>query len=546
MAHLQPLPPLKGALGPSKSNQESKDMSDNSLVESISEHIEIISDGSDDDDEISKHDPINTAQLDKRRLLFGIDDEDVAPRFNINNDNLDNLLSGDNIAQHFKTATRDDVDNSENEQSHSPVSGGSETSVLSKQSDNEQHRTNSDHEENQNIDNPEQTDQEDDVILFNDNEISIKTLKKMQKQNLASDSNQNTTSDVSELINENTDEPISVNDIESPEEQDDSDDNREQTKTKHSEGAPKTLDLSENLKNSDQQPSFELSEKISVNSKHSISDKAAIRDIIIDAINKVPMQIDGYDDDDDDDGGDNDNGDDEDEDDNDDDNNDDDSLEDEPEQEINAIINEAIDNLQIKQCIRISRDSLSEIPEDDEELTIEILEETENPSDINNMSELKNSQPVPSNDVDVHMTSKSDKDVGETANNDTIISLLSVANESLDTTQNDEATRIQSGADRSFETELNANLVHMQNKIKELHDLAAGKSINMPMTPLILNTGGSNSRRDSLKDQPQSGRDSTSIATNSTEYRTFQEEYANLNKVINCSHIISNSKLQNV
>ncbi|XP_031624937.1 pericentrin isoform X2 [Contarinia nasturtii] len=75
--------------------------------------------------------------------------------------------------------------------------------------------------------------------------------------------------------------------------------------------------------------------------------------------------------------------------------------------------------------------------------------------------------------------------------------------------------------DAKFQDELNLNLLHMQNKIKELQNIHAGKySVGYFDLPLL-----SSSRRDSLK---ESGRDSTSLTTNSTEYRPFQDEYFRL------------------
>lgn len=91
-------------------------------------------------------------------------------------------------------------------------------------------------------------------------------------------------------------------------------------------------------------------------------------------------------------------------------------------------------------------------------------------------------------------------------------------------------------SNRLFESEVDINLLHMQNKIRELQNIAAGKYhlntvLNLPAD------GGSSSRRDSLKDFPQSGRESTSITTNSTEYKTFQEEYLQVRSTLPLIHL---------
>lgn len=88
----------------------------------------------------------------------------------------------------------------------------------------------------------------------------------------------------------------------------------------------------------------------------------------------------------------------------------------------------------------------------------------------------------------------------------------------------------ENNSNKLFESELDVNLIHMQNKIRELKNIAAGKYdlatvVNLPADI----QGGSSSRRDSLRDFPHSGRESTSITTNSTEYKTFPDEYFQAN-----------------
>lgn len=84
----------------------------------------------------------------------------------------------------------------------------------------------------------------------------------------------------------------------------------------------------------------------------------------------------------------------------------------------------------------------------------------------------------------------------------------------------------ESRNNRLFERELDANLIHMQEKIRELQNIAAGKYqldtvLNLPVDF----QAGPSSR-------PQSGRESTSITTNSTEYKTFPEEYFQVSSLV--------------
>lgn len=84
----------------------------------------------------------------------------------------------------------------------------------------------------------------------------------------------------------------------------------------------------------------------------------------------------------------------------------------------------------------------------------------------------------------------------------------------------------ESSNNRLFERELDVNLIHMQEKIRELQNIAAGKYqldtvLNLPAEF----QAGPSSR-------PQSGRESTSITTNSTEYKTFPEEYFQVSSVV--------------
>lgn len=580
MAHLPPLSSSTGT-APAKPNTDD-DIDEDSLAESISEHIEIES--GDEDGASSNSKAINAINQNKRRQLFGIDDEDIAPRFGFHNDNLDNLLSGDNIAQHFKVDdinANDESDADEEEDAHDDKEntdeGGenvavdthqrSDISIGSKNSSNpkldekvtvggaESLRTDSirraeaggssaDGGEDHSQKGAEL--QDDDVILINDNEISIKSLKNQQTGEIsATQSNQNTTSDVSDLVNENDDDSISVEDMEQhdrsealeeivkSEQKEGSISEKSKTLSKHSN---KSEDLSKHSIADDEKsdavrsvrshtsaPRSEVkensqsvvSERMAMDTKHKLesntaSDNQEIRSIINKAIDHLPLDPESED-----------------------------GSPSAPDKDIKDIINEAIDSLPIKQCVRISRDSLSEIPEDDEELTIEIIEEA---SDFVT-TEYKH--PAEGPKTSTIFTLKSETKDMETAhldvsknNNGSVNNVTDLDNISLDTIRDLDSPRARSdSANLMYANELNINLVHMQNKIKELQDLTAGKYNCMIPTPSIFNIGAasgdgfSSSRRDSLKDQPQSGRDSTSIATNSTEYRTFQEEYFNLTKV---------------
>lgn len=351
----------------------------------------------------------------------------------------------------------------------------------------------------------------DDVILINDNEISIKSLKNQQTKSSKEETpvqwDQNTTSDISELINENDESSLSVKDIDSGD--DNNDDYDEQLNNRSKNESRSNDDARESISRSH----TNTNDKSDSDQFNAISDKIVIQAFIDDTIDRLPLK-----------------------------NSTDDDAPDSIEHhdrhgQINAIINEAIDNLPIKQCVRISRDSLSEIPEDDEEMTIEILELTDHKSDVNVAfvyGEETSEKLAPQITNTISSAIQSDKHVSGNTNIETLI------NKTSGDASSDEAFKANDNQNDhenlSLNNELNINLIHMQNKIKELQDLAAGKYNCVPSIPTVfgattVSDGFSSSRRDSLKDQPQSGRDSMSIATNSTEYRTFQEEYFNLNKV---------------
>lgn len=75
----------------------------------------------------------------------------------------------------------------------------------------------------------------------------------------------------------------------------------------------------------------------------------------------------------------------------------------------------------------------------------------------------------------------------------------------------------------SFDSVVSLNMLQvMENKVKELEEIVAGKDVCLAALNMQLD-----SRRNSMKEVPPSARDSYSLATVSTEYRTYQDEYAN-------------------
>lgn len=96
--------------------------------------------------------------------------------------------------------------------------------------------------------------------------------------------------------------------------------------------------------------------------------------------------------------------------------------------------------------------------------------------------------------------------------------------------------------ENSFDSVVSLNMLQlMENKVKELEEIVAGKDVCLAALNMQLD-----SRRNSIKDVPPSARDSYSLATVSTEYRTYQDEYVNrvssdihfffVGKVI-CTHV---------
>ncbi|KAG4070360.1 hypothetical protein HA402_006502 [Bradysia odoriphaga] len=75
----------------------------------------------------------------------------------------------------------------------------------------------------------------------------------------------------------------------------------------------------------------------------------------------------------------------------------------------------------------------------------------------------------------------------------------------------------------SFDSVVSLNMLQlMESKVKELEEIVASKDVCLAALNMQLD-----SRRNSIKDVIPSARDSYSLATVSTEYRTYQDEYVN-------------------
>lgn len=430
---------------------------------------------------------------DKKRKLFDIDSGEegddgdgdgtaaatVAARrstrfsdFEMTSDILETVLSGDNIAQHFKddsefndqhrksdvemethsesnksknslnpkldeksvndgaiNATVDALKNESN--SKSGTDGFYETSQIKKTVNESVHDVNSGIQ--------------DDVILINDHEISITSLKHLQSQPIE----QNTASDISELLNE--DNVVSMKG------------DSGSRNTEGSENVPKSKsevgESSHHSKRENSESREELSESASQSNDN--TPKAMSRNQSVSENSFIDEEL---------------------------------SLIQGEESllskksEMRKIINESIDKMPIS-------------PE-------ELIKST-NSGPIENKEEvtaLKELVEVRSSDQSI-----------ENEN-------LGISGEIVDCdvkAVSDGAIVAKTQFDPIFEKELNINLAHIQSRIQELHDLTAGK----PNLTVLNYPFESDSRRDSLKDLPQSGRESSSIITNCTEYKTFPEEY---------------------
>lgn len=514
---------------PSKENQNSsiiavdadEDEFEDSLNQSISEHIseEIESNNnvSSVEDSIENPKNFNQLALDKRRKLFDIDgDNDVGHsdftfgKFNINNDNLDTLLSGEQIAQHFKVDdVNDTIDTRLNRNAAMNLSASSKVESLSSKIDVEQlsddgavatgnqslDNVQSEHKvskELEDSDGVEVTDVEkedeqeidenepDDVILINDHEISIHSLKRLQHQQLVSETepspientNQNTTSDISDLLNE---------------------DNVSSSKEHQSSIKSTNISETEITKSASEKSKIVNSSELTVDEKQSNSvGSNTLRGSGKNAVNSNDVSL----------------------------------------QKTDPVLSE-----------NKSKSSIVVLETNDQSMNNKIENDAEKQSEMKKIvNETVDKLPLdrrPTNLRDellmVEMGHKrvdsATTDGNATDSEQRFSSIVTEINTSNVAQDNVFSAPIANQlTDPLFQSELNVNLTHMQNKIKELQNISAGKYsinsvLNLPLDIPGPTSSRRNSLKDSLKDLPQSGRDSTSITTNSTEYKTFQDEY---------------------
>lgn len=505
MANLSPLT----SQSPSKENDsiedgsaqrkavKSEDDFEDSLNVSISEHIseEIDSNAISSAVEDSIEKPaqhFNEFMTEKKRKLFDFDDSDRSDA--IDNDgirmfskfdpiHLDDSLTGDNIAKHFvveqlETSTHRSSVNEPvascsiaqprtkcdelkiadvNEGAANPST--TNVSTTSKPIDEMQQSKDSSHLDeltHQNDSNKSVSADDEkcdvgklDVILINDHEISIHSLKELQRQrsrsDIANQTNQNTTSDISDLQNEeNAKDQRSIDDL-------------------------SINEISEKVDS--------RSVEVEVDRSKSTSDKTS-----------NPKS--------------------------------EDQSEDQQEESSNSDDN-------VKKCKPMDEDSLPELS------VIEEVSATEEQSNHHNLVESSAEKKSEIRNIIDETVNKLPLDK---ENRPIIDDLLSFGSKQLTSSQNSTTTdgtvytAFAKPTDSNvilanFEDELNLNLMHMQNKIKELHNINVGKYTASFFDFPLVSSSRRDSLRDSLKDFPQSGRESTSITTNSTEYRPFQDEY---------------------
>lgn len=198
-------------------NKQSEDEYEDSLNISISEHIseEIESNnnsGASEDSIEKSNQRIDQSVADKKRQLFAFDDSDrsdKAANFGLptfSRFQIDGNLSGENIAKHF-LAESSPVENTQPKNvEKSSEKSKAEPSPSLKEIEKCEESTSRHQNNDGNL-------SRKDVILINDHEISIDSLKLQQKQKSESD-HANTISDVSDLINEdNAKDSKSIEDI---------------------------------------------------------------------------------------------------------------------------------------------------------------------------------------------------------------------------------------------------------------------------------------------------------------------------------------------
>lgn len=476
--------------GPSHEDDEFEDSLNVSISEHISEEIEsnynLSSAAEDSIDRPARQ--FDQMVIEKKRKLFNFDDDDKSEaadndgirkftKFDTGDGSFDEFLSGDNIAKHFMTesgtsATQRSGDErnqntSQHTNSDSDVKIDVENSLsvddgaanqTSKADDSASLKGMSNKSDKMKSDSTSKKEENNDVILINDHEISLTSLKQLQRNRSHGDSehsaanqtNQNTTSDISDLLNEDKEQKsiediscISINE------------SRPTSSKRESQNEDKSGDKSD--------------EKTSgKSSKHSKDES------------------------------------------------DGEHQEQEPDEEMKEVEN-------IQKCKPMSIESPTELS---------VIEEVSVADETSSHRNLMESNFDKRNEIRKIINETIDKLPLEKENRPPNLhdELLSTDSRNLSSSQNSTATdgtvysafatkpTMSFDLDPNFESELNLNLIHMQNKIKELHNLSTGKysvlEIDLPAS----------GRRDSLKDS-QSGRESMSMTTNSTEYRPFQNEY---------------------
>ncbi|XP_055300374.1 uncharacterized protein LOC129567480 isoform X2 [Sitodiplosis mosellana] len=469
---------------------------------SISEHIsEDIESTSAVEDSIEKSaQRFDQLLADKKRKLFDFDESDKSngvdsdgvrkfSKFDVEN-LLDESLSGDNIAKHFmadvETSTQRnskvneriasvsqqrtksdelkiaDVDEGAAANPSQPTTATTATNVAIHIDDMQKSKDKSNLVELVHLSDSHKSDSDsrksdtgkNDVILINDHEISIHSLKELQEQRSRSDiepnnapqTNQNTTSDISSCFEDNAKEQRSIEDIsgisinESSAKVESEEIEAERSNTSSSERVSRSKSEIQTEKNEESPKSDEDIKKCKPMDEDSLPELSVIEEV------------------------------------------------------------SAADELSSRQNII---ESIADKKSEMEKIFVEA---------VNRLPLDKENRPPNLND-----------------------DLLSVGSKHLTSSQNstltegtvyNALTKIDSNLTAAtFADELHLNLVHMQNKIKELQNINGGKySASFFDLPMI-----SSSRRNSLiQEFPQSGRDSSSITTNSTEYRPFQDEYFRL------------------
>lgn len=393
-----------------KDEDEFEDSLNLSISEQISEEIESHS----AEDSIEK--PKEQVDLERKRRLFNLAADDADnPTLSRFDENLDLLLSGENIAQHFKSDETNEDDDGDgrdvndvvteaseprrsenvasNESRGDEKSASGERSVGEANASEKNSSTKSQTISKSHHSNDQRNDEENDVILINDREISIHSLKRQQTENSAEPSAaaQNTFSDVSELLAEEV----------------------------HSQSK-------------ERKPS---SGRVSVSSgEQTDASQGSSGEQVL--TNGGSDNVEGE------------------------------ETSEDKEKEMKEIVSEAVGSLPIEQKPR--------------------------PQRTGSFATSDSERPASS---------------GITEVNKSLLQGLAI--------------------DRQFQDELNVNLAHMQNKIAELQNIAAGKYALPAGLHLTLDTQSLPAREDL-----PSGREPTSILTNSTEYRTFQDEYLRVSDAV--------------